>query len=248
MPATSTCSDSTPMKIADPAATLVCDEREVYEALLPLQGAHILELGCGKADKTRAIAQGGKVAAITALEVDQIQHARNLQISDLPNVTFSAGGAEAIPVPDGQFDIVLMFKSLHHVPMDKMDQAMGEIHRVLKPGGVAYISEPVFAGDFNEVLRLFNDEQRVREAAFAAVQRAVSKGLFELVEEKFFNTPSHFDGFEQFEQQILRVTHTNHQLSPELYREVKEKFMAHMKPQGADFQMPIRVDLLRKTA
>ncbi|MCL4470708.1 MAG: class I SAM-dependent methyltransferase [Gammaproteobacteria bacterium] len=248
MTTSSTRSKPASMKIADPVATRVCDEREVYETILPLQGAHILELGCGKADKTRAIAQGGKVAAITALEVDQIQHAKNLQIGDLPNVTFRAGGAEAIPAPDGQFDIVLMFKSMHHVPLDKMDQALGEIRRVLKPGGVAYISEPVFAGDFNEILRLFNDEQRVREAAFAAVQRAVSEGLFELVEEKFFSTPSHFDGFEQFEQQILQVTHTNHQLSPELYREVKEKFMVHVQPQGADFQMPIRVDLLRKTA
>ena len=234
------------MKLADPAVTLVCDEKEVFEALLPLQGARILELGCGKAEKTRTLAQGGKVASITALEVDCIQHAKNLQVTDLPNVSFREGGAEAIPAADGEFDIVLMFKSLHHVPMDSMDTAFREIHRVLKPGGVAYISEPVFAGAFNEILRLFNDEQRVREAAFAAVQRAVAGGLFQLGGEKFFSTPSHFEGFEQFEQQILQVTHSNHQLSPELHREVKERFMAHVTPQGADFQMPLRVDLLRR--
>jgi ubiquinone/menaquinone biosynthesis C-methylase UbiE len=234
------------MQISDPSIEILCDERNIYESMLPLQGARVLELGCGTAEKTRAIAQTGKVAAITALEVDEIQHAKNMQISDLPNVDFRFGGAEAIPAPDGSFDIVLMFKSLHHVPLDMMDQALAEIRRVLKPGGLAYISEPVYAGEFNEILRMFHDEKGVREAAFAAVRRAVQGGHFELVEQKFFNTPGHFDSFEQFDQRIMKVTHTHHRLSPELYHAVREKFMQHMTAQGADFRNPIRVDLLRK--
>lgn len=234
------------MKIQDSLASLNCPEREIYESLLPLDGARILELGCGKAEHTRAIAQGGKVASITALEVDEIQHAVNMQITDLPHVTFMLGGAESIPAADGHFDIVMMFKSLHHVPIDLMDQALAEIRRVLKPGGLAYISEPVYAGEFNEILRLFHDEKRVREAAFAALERAVTDGLFELAAEKFFATPSHFDDFGQFEHRILNVTHTQHSLSPELYQTVREKFMGHATTQGADFFTPIRVDLLRK--
>jgi 2-methylisocitrate lyase-like PEP mutase family enzyme len=67
-----------------------------------------------------------------------------------------------------------MFKSLHHVPVPLMDQALAEIRRVLKPGGLAYISEPVFAGEFNEVLRLFHDESIVRREAFSAIERAVA--------------------------------------------------------------------------
>lgn len=234
------------MKIADPAATLIREERAVFDSMLPLQGARLLELGCGKAEKTRSIANGGKVASIMALEVDQIQHAKNLQISDLPNVTFSLGGAEAIPAPDNNFDIVIMFKSLHHVPLEVMDQALAEIRRVLKPGGVAYLSEPVYAGDFNELLRIFHDEKIVREAAFAAIGRAVASGMLALVEQQFFNTRNHFDSFEQFEQRILKVTHTQHRLSDELYAAVRAKFMRSMTPQGADFLTPIRVDLLRK--
>lgn len=234
------------MKIADPAATLIREERAVFDSMLPLQGARLLELGCGKAEKTRSIANGGKVASIMALEVDQIQHAKNLQISDLPNVTFSLGGAEAIPAPDNNFDIVIMFKSLHHVPLEVMDQALAEIRRVLKPGGVAYLSEPVYAGDFNELLRMFHDEKIVREAAFAAIGRAVASGMLALVEQQFFNTRNHFDSFEQFEQRILKVTHTQHRLSDELYAAVRAKFMRSMTPQGADFLTPIRVDLLRK--
>lgn len=234
------------MIISNPHADLVCDERDIYEQLLPLQGADILELGCGRAEKTRAICQSGKPRKITALEVDEIQHAANLHDNDLADVIFLLGGAEAIPAANETFDIVLMFKSLHHVPVERMDHAMAEIFRVLKPGGLAYISEPVFAGEFNEILRLFHDEKAVREAAFSAVERAVSAGKFELASEKFFSTPSRYETFEHFEERILKVTHTEHRLSPDLYRRVRERFMRHMTPQGADFEMPLRVDLLRK--
>lgn len=103
-----------------------------------------------------------------ALEVDERQHAKNLTLPDLTNVIFRHGAAEAIPEADGTFDIVLMFKSLHHVPMDSMDLAFQEIRRVLKPGGFVWISEPVYTGPFNDIVRLFHDEKTVREAAFAA--------------------------------------------------------------------------------
>lgn len=234
------------MKISDPAADLLCDEYELIAAELPLAGAQILELGCGKAEKTRTIAQSGKVAAIVALEVDAIQHGRNLQIADLPNVTFRHGAAEAIPAADATFDIVMMFKSLHHVPADKMDLALSEIRRVLKPGGLAWISEPVYAGEFNEILRLFHDEKEVREAAFAAVRRAVDDGRFTLVGQRFFSTPGHFDSFAQFEERVIRVTHTDHRLSPELQAAVRLKFEAHLTATGANFRNPLRVDILRK--
>ena len=234
------------MKICDSSADRFCDEREIYEALLPFDGARVLELGCGRAEKTRAIAKAGRVAAITAIEVDRIQHAENLRVTDLPEVSFALGGAEDIPAADASFDIVLMFKSLHHVPTDKMDRALTEIRRVLKPGGLAYLSEPVFAGDLNEILRLFNDERVVREAAFASIVRAVSSGSFELAAEKFFDTPNRFDSFEQFEARVLKVTHSDHRLSAELYDTVRQKFMAHLGPRGANFRQPIRVDLLRR--
>ena len=234
------------MKISNPNIDLVCDERAIYEHLLPLENADILELGCGRAEKTLAIAKDGKVRTIVALEVDKIQHAENLRCNAPANVSFQLGGAQAIPAADCSFDVVFMFKSLHHVPLERMDAAMAEIHRVLKPGGLAYISEPVFAGEFNEIIRLFHDEQAVREAAFAAVGRAIAAGSFELANQAFFAAPVHFETFAQFENNVLNVTHTRHHLDETLYRQVRQKFMRHMTPTGVNFDMPIRVDLLRK--
>jgi ubiquinone/menaquinone biosynthesis C-methylase UbiE len=235
------------MKIADPDNSPVLDEFEVIFAELPLLNSVVLELGCGKAEKTRKIAASGSVATIVAMEVDEIQHGKNLQHGDLPNVTFRRGAAEAIPADDASFDIVMMFKSLHHVPTDRMDAAFREIHRVLKPGGLAWISEPVYAGAFNEVIRLFHDEMQVREAAFAATQRSVTDGGFQLVRQRFFSAASHFLDFDQFEDQVIRVTHMNHRLAPELHDAVRQAFEIHMTPAGAHFQTPLRVDILRRS-
>ena len=221
----------------------LCDEASIF-AKLPIDAAGILELGCGKAEKTRQLSE--KAKSILALEVDEIQLEKNRQIGDLPNVEFDRGGAEAIPAPDAHFDIAFMFKSLHHVPTEHMDRSFEEIARVLKAGGYAYISEPVYAGDFNEILKLFHDEKTVREAAFEAVKRAAASGKFTLVRQEFFRTRMHFDDFQDFEKKVIGVTHTSHNLSQALLEEVRQKFDAHMTDSGADFLMPIRVDLLRK--
>lgn len=236
------------MKIADPSQNQLVNEVALMLTELPFAGARVLELGCGKAEKTRLLAETSGLEAIWALEVDEIQHQRNLQLVDLPNVTFLQGGAEAIPAADESFDLVLMFKSLHHVPQQFMDQALGEIARVLKPGGLAWISEPVFAGELNEVFRLFHNEQIVREAAFAAISKAVAEGRLGLKKQLFFNTRSYFENFAQFDQRMIQVTHTNHQLSPALYAQVKEKFESYLGPEGATFHNPQRVDLLIKGA
>lgn len=234
------------MKISIDQIDINCPEAEIYNRLLLLDNKHILELGCGSAEITRNIATSGAGRKITALEVDEIAHEKNLQIRDLPNVTFAIAGAQEIPLADASVDVVFMFKSLHHVPLDLMDLSMREIKRVLKPGGLAYISEPVFAGAFNEILRLLHDEKKVREAAFNAVKKAVDAGLFSLVEETFFNSPMKFESFADFENKALKVTHTNHTLDENLYELVKQRFEHHLRDDGAHFLMPIRVDLLQR--
>lgn len=235
------------MQLSKETVERICDEQEIIDRL-PLDGARVLELGCGKAEKTRKLAESGRVASILALEVDTIQHEKNLRVDDLPKVCFALGGAEAIPADSGSFDIVFMFKSLHHVPVALMDRALEEIRRVLAPGGLAYLSEPVFAGDYNEILRLFHDEEQVRAAAFAAIRRCVDAGRMELADELFFDTRLRYRDFADFEEKVLRVTHTEHRLSPELREQVRAKFLARMNGDGAQFLIPMRVDLLRKAA
>ncbi len=223
-------------------------ELEIMQQLLPMQGADVLELGCGRALVTRLMVERLGAARVVATEVDRAQHGKNLRIPDLPGVTFKLAGAEENGEPDASVDIVVMLKSLHHVPIERMDRALGEIRRVLRPGGLAYISEPIYAGAFNDILRLFNDEQRVREAAFAAVARCVDSGQLELVEELFFESPASYESWEEFEERILGATHGEYRVDETLYARIKGAFMAHMRPGGAQFFNPTRVDLLRRPA
>jgi ubiquinone/menaquinone biosynthesis C-methylase UbiE len=233
------------MKISDADAGPVLDERELIDRL-PLTGARALELGCGTARQTRMLMRSGKFVSILALEVDRVQHELNLRLDDMPMVRFGLGGAEEIPAGDASVDAVFLFKSLHHVPLDLLGQAFAEIRRVLVPGGLVYISEPIFGGDYNEVLRLFHDEERVREAAFNATRDAVDSGLFSLVSQTFFLAQVRYRDFAEFEQKVINVTHSEHRLSPALLDEVRAKFQAHMGDRGTEFLAPFRVDQLQK--
>lgn len=230
------------MKISKDKITKTCPESEIYHELLELDGKYILELGCGTAEHTRAIATEGHNRQIMATEIDAIQHNKNLLLPDLHNVTFKLAGAESIPTSNDTFDVVFMFKSLHHVPVKLMSQALTEVRRVLKPNGIAYVSEPIFAGDFNNILSLFHDEQMVRKEAFLAVSNAVDTGVFALISETFFNSPLEFDNFADFETKVLKTTHTEHNLSDTIYKQVEELFA---KQESGKFTVPIRVDLLQ---
>ncbi|TCC66250.1 class I SAM-dependent methyltransferase [Kribbella pittospori] len=54
-----------------------------------------------------------------------------------PAITYLKGGAEDIPLPEASVDGVLMFLSFHHYR--DQQKALTEVHRVLKPGGVAFL-------------------------------------------------------------------------------------------------------------
>ena len=211
-----------------------------------LDHKEILELGCGAGSWTRQLASGGPGRRVLALEVDRAQHEANLAIDDLPGVRFGLGPAQAIPAGDESFDAVFMFKSLHHVPGDQLDRALEEIARVLRREGRAYLVEPIYGGALNEIMKLFNDERRAREAAFAAVRAAVGRGLLELERQLFFRLPLAFASFAEFERRMINVSYRRSRLSPEVHAEVRARVEAHLTDGEAAFTQPLRLDQLQR--
>lgn len=234
------------MRINDPQAYRTMSEADLLAEMLDLRAKRLLELGCGAAHMARLLVERFDPLEMVATEVDRIQHEKNLAAARLPPMSFRLGGAEDIADPDGSYDLVLMFKSLHHVPRDLMDRALQEIRRVLKPGGMAWFSEPVYWGPFNDLLRLVHDEREVREAAFGALAGAVEDGLFELEAEVFFQVPGVYETWEVFEDRFLNITHTELDIAPDRRDQVRHAFERHLAPDGACFLKPHRVDLLRK--
>lgn len=224
---------------------LLTDELDLLAQLLPAPGPRIIELGCGAARMARQMLQRWPGLDYLGLEVDAIQHQRNLQ-APAPGMRFEAAGAQAIPCPDGAFDLALMLKSLHHVPLPLMDQALREVHRVLRPGGHLYVSEPVYAGELNQITRLFNDEGQVRAAAQAALDRALAAGQWEPAAELRFEVPVQYADFADFERRMLDVTYAERQLDDALRQRVRALFEPHVGPGGAHFKRPMHARLLRK--
>lgn len=224
---------------------LVDDELDVLADLVPIAGRDIIELGCGAAKLARTLLERHADSRVTGLEVDERQHAKNLA-SPQQGLHFVAGGAQAIPFPDASFDVALMLKSLHHVPMPLLAQALGEVARVLRSHGYLYVSEPVYGGPLNELIRLFNDEGIVRAAAQTAVDAAIRSGAWEQVAERFFEMPVSFRDFADFEQRMMRPTFADHRIDDAKVAVVGKALAPHVKSDGAHFTRPMHVRVLRK--
>ncbi len=227
------------------STVLIDDELDVLAELVPLAGQRIIELGCGAAQLSRSLLARYPESHVIGLEIDERQHAKNLALPQ-DGLQFVSGVAESIPYPDQSFDLAMMLKSLHHVPKESMAKALAEIARVLRPGAHLYVSEPVFAGPLNDVVRLFHDEGVVRAAAQAALDVAAAGSQWEQVAQRSFDVPVTFTGFADFEQRLMRATFANHQISDAKLAEVQAAFEPHIGPDGVRFERPMLIRLLRR--
>lgn len=224
---------------------LIPDELQVLSDLVPLAHQRIIELGCGSARMARQILERYPGAHVTGLETDARQHAKNLTVPQ-ERLAFMLAGAQDIPLPDTAFDLALMLKSLHHVPIPLMPQALAEVARVLREGGHLYVSEPVYAGPLNDIVRVFNDEGPVRLAAQRAVDEAVASAAWTQVAERRFEMPVHFQDFAEFERRMMHPTFADHHIDAVLTAEVRRRFEPHCTASGARFTRPMHVRLLQK--
>jgi len=235
-----------PMNTSFAPPHLVDDELDLLAQLLPLaSGLDIVELGCGSARLARALLRRFPGSHVTGLEVDVRQHEKNLA-DPQPGLNFIAAGAQAIPCPDQSFDLALMLKSLHHIPVDAMDAALAETRRVLRPQGWLYVSEPIHAGALSGITRLFNDELVVRAQAQAALDRALTSARWETVIERSFDTPVHFRDFADFERRMIDVSFAERHLDDQSRAAVRARFEPHVGADGARFTRPMYVRLLRR--
>lgn len=58
---------------------------------------------------------------------------------------FEVGTAQELPFDDGTFDVVASSMAIHHIPPGTRPASVGEMYRVLRPGGNVEQSDPVRA-------------------------------------------------------------------------------------------------------
>jgi SAM-dependent methyltransferase len=101
-----------------------------FAQLLPGAGRRTLDVGCGEGRIGRWLTDAGHcVVGIDSSPtlVDRAQRAGGYQ-------QVVCADAAVLPWPDGEFDLVVAFMSLHDMP--KPASVISEIARVLEPGGV----------------------------------------------------------------------------------------------------------------
>jgi ubiquinone/menaquinone biosynthesis C-methylase UbiE len=85
------------------------------------------------------------------------------------DISLRTGDAEGLPYEDGAFDLVAGHAFLHHLP--EPEAALGEIHRVLAPGGAMLLAgEPTRTGD-----RLARNVGKLTWKAWRAASRFVPR-------------------------------------------------------------------------
>jgi SAM-dependent methyltransferase len=101
---------------------------------LPLAGARVLEVGCGRGGGAAHMAACCAPAEIVGVDLSPATVARAQSLNaGIARLGFRVGDAEALPFPDGSFDIVINVESSHCYA--RMDRFVAEAARVLRPGG-----------------------------------------------------------------------------------------------------------------
>jgi SAM-dependent methyltransferase len=112
----------------------------------PAADTQLIELGCGPGFYARELAT--RYPQISVTGVDRSMHqldwaqkkARRMQIQ---NCRFTRDNVLNLSHPDDSFDVVLATRLFTVLP--EQQQAVGEMHRILRPGGQCLIAEPRYA-------------------------------------------------------------------------------------------------------
>lgn len=123
-------------------ASGVAKRLDAFRRHASLSGRRLLDVGCGNGAYTTVMARDfDEVVAVDVAEEHLAEFRASLRDDPLgERISIERISAEALPYPDGHFDAVTAIEVLEH--LDNLDVALGEITRVLRPGGTFFVAAP----------------------------------------------------------------------------------------------------------
>jgi ubiquinone/menaquinone biosynthesis C-methylase UbiE len=104
-----------------------------------VQGAAVLDIACGEGFGCAMMAESATRVYGVDIDPESVAYASKTYGRE-GRTEFHVGSCDAIPLPDASVDIVTSFETLEH--HDKHEEMMREVRRVLRPGGLLFISSP----------------------------------------------------------------------------------------------------------
>jgi len=143
----------------------------IAQVLANQRGAVALDVGCGGGHLTYRLAPlVSQVVACDLAESMLAAVAEQASLRGLSNIATRAAAAESLPFEVATFDVVATRFSAHH--WHAFAEGLAEMARVLKPGGLALMSDVVSPGvslldTWLQTLELLRDPSHVRDASTA---------------------------------------------------------------------------------
>ncbi|MEO5373721.1 MAG: class I SAM-dependent methyltransferase [Alphaproteobacteria bacterium] len=220
---------------------------DVLLELVDFQDRIVVDVGSGDGGLARLMTRQG--AHVTGIEISERQIEAAFATPRQGDETYIEGSAESLPFADSSVDIVVFFNSLHHVAVERMDTAMAESARVLKPGGLLYVTEPLAEGSFFDLCCAVDDETAVRARALACIRSAARFGLTAEKEVLYIHTVVMRD-YDSFRERIIAPNVEREPIVERLDASLRAAFQRLGTPtsQGMGFDQPSRANLLRRTA
>lgn len=118
----------------------------------------VVDFGCGYGRVLGELAEAGYDKLIGLdFSPAMIEAARE----KFPEITFEQIESDKIPLPDESVDAAILFSVLTCVPTDEGQRAIvNELHRVLRRGGLLYISDLWLQDDERNLTRYARDESK----------------------------------------------------------------------------------------
>jgi len=210
----------------------------LLETVGSVAGLRIVDIGCGEGQLSRALAKLG--AQVTGY--DPFIAPTELIAHGAGSYRLVRATADAIPAPDHQADLVLFVFSLHHVPAAKLEAALAEARRLLRPSGRLYVAEPLAQGPHQHVIELFHDETQVRKAAADALAR-FARPHFATAQTLTYFDRREFADFDAFaERMIANMRFNGYSREAVLAPAVRSRFAEVQAKTGGRFDQPVRID------